>query len=109
MIKKVLDALEALVRALPEVDGLQVSLYPLGGQHFTVSCATDEKALQLAEELGQDIRETNNGANRWLTSYGKVTIYGPHHPYTRPAPIDELRLNEAVEHAHQVAASEASS
>lgn len=105
--QKILDALEALCRACPDIVGLAVDLNEPYQPRFTIKCGTEETAYRLAEQFGVAIerRHSNEGKNdtSWLAAYGRVTIYGPHMPWTPPGEVSEEKIDAAVKQAEEAA------
>jgi len=103
-MQRVLDAMDALLLALPNVCGLQVQRYGSGDSaaHFTINTSTEEKAHELAEIFGLTLKLERSENSTWLAGYGRVTVYGPHRRRTEAMPIDEVAVEAALAKAHEV-------
>lgn len=110
--KRIIDALTALARCIPDLGVLSVQVKH--GGHVTIDLDTEAQAHDVAKCFGAELAYVNSrmSPQRWLVgraTHGDTTIvvYGPHVAIEEAKPLDEAKVNEAAAQAAEVAAQEA--
>ena len=99
-MKKILDALEALCRAVPGLSRLEVAITSLGNPMFTIAADSDELVRDLVEQLGCAAPVLGGDSQtEWLTARSKtgpyIAIHGPHRSRSKASVTGSVRTRAA--------------
>lgn len=105
-MNKIIDALSALARAIPDLDGVDVDIIADGLPWVQMRFRSDEGACAAANALGIDIERTGIPSVHWLQGDGDnderlLHVSGPHHRAVKIAEPDSDAVAAALAQAEE--------